>query len=182
MVIYCGLDPSASLKRSSGLAFLEPNSSLSILLLKTDREIIDTVRKYSPKVIAIDSPLSHAKGYRKIDILLKKHGYKVLPPSWPAMRKLVTRSIYLASIFEELGVKVIETHPRSALISSNCKSVEDLLKRLGYSGVAEIVNFLTQDEKDAIIASFVAYYYDLGEVVVFRTEDGEVYLLPRICD
>ncbi len=182
MVIYCGLDPSASPKKSSGLAFLEPSSSLLIFLLRTDQEIISTVKKYMPKIIAIDSPLSHAKGYRKVDILMKKHGYKVLPPSWPAMRKLVDRSIKLTSIFEKLGIKVIETHPRSALRSSNCRSFKDLLSSLGYSEISKIADFLNQDEKDAIIASFVALYYDLGETVVFRAEDGEVYLLPRICD
>ena len=182
MVIYCGLDPSASPKKLSGLAFLEPNSSLLLLLLRADQEIIGAVKKYMPRIIAIDSPLSHAKGYRKVDILLKKHGYKVLPPGWPAMRKLVDRSMKLTNIFEELGVKVIETHPRSALRSSNCKSIEDLLNSLGYTEISRITNFLTQDEKDAIIASFVALYYDLGETVVFKAEDGEVYLLPRICD
>jgi len=182
MVIYCGLDPSASPRKSSGLAFLEPGSSLLIFLVRTDQEIIDAVKKYMPKIIAIDSPLSHAKGYRKVDILLKKHGYKVLPPGWPAMRRLVDRSVRLISIFEKLGIKVIETHPRSALRSSNCKSIEDLLNSLGYSEISRIASFLTQDEKDAIIASFVALYYDLGETVVFRAEDGEVYLLPRICN
>ncbi len=182
MVIYCGLDPSASPKKSSGLAFLEPGSSLLIFLLRTDQEIISTVKRYMPKIIAIDSPLSHAKGYRKVDILLKKHGYKVLPPGWPAMRKLVNRSIKLVSIFEKLGIKVIETHPRSALRSSNCRSFKVLLSSLGYSEISKIADFLNQDEKDAIIASFVALYYDLGETVIFRAEDGEVYLLPRICN
>ena len=182
MVIYCGLDPSASPRKSSGLAFLEPGFTLLLLLPRTDQEIIDAVKKYMPKLIAIDSPLSHARGYRKVDILLKKHGYKVLPPGWPAMRKLVNRGIKLKSIFEKLGIKVIETHPRSALRSSNCRSFKDLLGNLGYSEISKIADFLNQDEKDAIIASFVALYYDLGKTVVFRAEDGEVYLLPRICD
>ncbi len=182
MVIYGGLDPSASSKKLSGLAFLEPSSSLLLILLRTDQEIIGAVKKYMPRIIAIDSPLSHAKGYRKVDILLKKHGYNILPPSWPAMRKLVDRSIKLTSVFEKLGIKVIETHPRSALKSSNCKSIEDLLNSLGYAEVSRITNVLTQDEKDAIIASLVAFYYDLGETVVFKAKDGEIYLLPRICN
>ncbi len=180
MVVVAGLDPAGSEKRPSGLAVIHGNSLIYISRLYSDREIIGVVREYMPTVIAIDSPLSHTiHGYREVDRVMKRLGYRVLPPSWPSMRMLVTRSLRLVDAFLSMGISVIETHPLSALKSSGCRDWVELAKKLLHGFTID--RRLSRDEIDALVAALVAKTYVDGVAKAVSARDGVIYLLPKVC-
>jgi predicted nuclease with RNAse H fold len=182
MVRVGGLDPSGSEKRVSGLAILDTNNSIFIYIgkLYKDIEIIHTILKYKPQVIAIDSPLGFATSFREVDLLMKRMGYPVLPPGWRSMRMLIERSLRLKNIIEKYNIYVIETHPRSALKSSGCSNIEELLREEKIN-INVNIRSLSRDELDAMIAAIVAKYYVKGDAFKVEAHDGIVYLLPKIC-
>jgi predicted nuclease with RNAse H fold len=182
MVRVGGLDPSGSERRISGLAVLDLNNKMFIYVgkLYKDSEIIRTILAYKPQVLAIDSPLGFATGFREVDLLMKKMGYPVLPPGWRSMRMLIERSLRLKNIIEKYNIYVIETHPRSALKSSGCSSIEELLEREKITLNMNIWS-LSKDELDAVIAAIVAKHYVEGDAFRVEARDGIIYLLPRIC-
>ncbi len=183
MVIVGGIDPSSSPKRPTGVAIVSKDNILFIAKAFYDSEIIGVIKEYKPVVIAIDSPLSHSSGFRKVDIEMKKHGYPVLPPNWPAMKKLIDRSLKLVEQIRLLGVEVIETHPKSALKSSGCSSVEELvLQRYRDHGLIEKISKCSKDEKDALIAALVALDYMESRAIVIKASDGAIYLLSKTCN
>jgi len=177
MVIVAGLDPSASPRKYSGVAVLDDYTPIHVSRLKSDLEIITTILSFKPLVVAIDSPLSHAETYREVDLILKRMGFRVLPPGWRGMKLLVERSLKLKKLMEENGVAVIETHPLSAVRSSGCKDHISLLAQHGIVFERE----LSRDEYDAVVSALVARYYVSGSAVKIEASDGVVYLLPRIC-
>lgn len=172
-----GLDPSGTEKKYSGLAILNNSILIYINKLKYDIDVVNTVLSLKPLVIAIDSPLSHAERYREVDLLMKKQGFRVLPPGWLSMKKLVERSIRFKQLFEKNNIVVIETHPYSALKSSGCSDIDELMKIHGI----RLNKVLSRDEYDALIAALVAKYYVENRVFTVEARDGVIYLLPRIC-
>ncbi len=183
MVVVGGIDPSSSPKKPTGIAIVSKDNILFIAKVFYDSEIVSVVKEYKPVVVAIDSPLSHSSGFRKVDIEMKRHGYPVLPPNWPAMKKLIDRSLKLVEQIKLLGVEVIETHPKSALKSSGCNSVEELvLQRYRDYGFVERISKCTKDEKDALIAALVALDYVESRATVIKASDGAIYLLGRTCN
>lgn len=177
MVRVAGLDPSGSERRRSGLAILDDNDLIYLNMPRSDSDIVEAVLSYMPAVIAIDSPLSYAERYREVDLLMKRLSYRVLPPGWKGMRKLVERSISLKRVFEGRGVAVIETHPRSALKSSGCRDFEELLSKHGIA----LNRAASRDEYDALVAALVAKHYVSGSALKVEARDGAIYLLPRVC-
>jgi len=177
MVIVAGLDPSGNPRRYTGLTILDNFNILYIGRLKLDWEIINTILRYKPVVVAIDSPLSHADGYREVDLCMKRLGFRVLPPSWRSMRMLISRSLVFKEVFEKNNITVIETHPLSALKSSNCRTLDELLSKFKI----KLPRKLSRDEADSLIAALVAYSYVTNSVFKVEAHDGIIYLLPRIC-
>jgi len=180
MVKYAGIDLAGSPRNPSGVAILDSTDTISMVfigILHNDDEIIELLTRFKPVVVAIDAPLSHSRGYREVDRLLLRHNYRVLPPGWRGMSMLVDRALTLVRSLTSMGIKVIETHPRSALKSSGCRSPSELAERIGLS----FEKRLSRDEEDALVASVVAYGHDHGYTVVFRATDGEIILLKPIC-
>jgi len=177
MVIVAGLDPSGTPRRYTGLTIIDDHNIIYIGRLKHDEEIINTILRYKPVVVAIDSPLSYADGYREVDLCMKKLGFKVLPPGWRSMRMLISRSLAFKEVFERNNITVIETHPLSAFKSSNCASLEELTSKFKM----ELPRKPSKDEADSLIAALVAYSYITKSVFKVEAHDGIIYLLPKIC-
>ncbi len=178
MVKVAGLDLRARQDKPSGMAFFQGKRLIFISKAYGDEEILSLLEKYKPKIVAIDSPLSHSRGFRRVDKKMIRMGYKVLPPGWPAMRRLVSRALRLREILGRRGIVVIETHPRSSLLSSGC-SIGELMVREGLE--QSLIRDLSKDEIDALIAALTAYHYVIGNYVSVKDVDGEIILLPRIC-
>ncbi|HIQ02838.1 MAG TPA: DUF429 domain-containing protein [Desulfurococcales archaeon] len=180
MTFIAGLDLAAKETRPSGLSIAENCKIKFIGKVYYDRDILKHIVEFNVKVLAIDAPLSHAKTYRKVDLEMKRRGFKVLPPGWRYMRILVERAIKLKSILERYGIVVIETHPKSALKNSGYKDYKQLIK--SHLILDELVlESLSKDEIDSLICLLVAYYYVKGCVDKVEAEDGVIYLLPTLC-
>ncbi|WP_440059694.1 DUF429 domain-containing protein [Thermogladius sp. 4427co] len=176
MVKTCGVDLRGSPSRPSGIAVLSDKVDF-IGLAYSDSEIIDTITRFKPVLAVIDSPLSHSKSFRNVDRAMIRLGFRVLPPGWRGMRMLVERSLRLASILSNYGIRVLETHPKSALKSSRCSSIDELARRMGYT----VPGGLSEDEKDALVSALVGVAYLRGLVVEITDTDGSIFLLPPIC-
>jgi predicted nuclease with RNAse H fold len=184
MVVCGGVDLAARPYRPTGVAVVKASSDFKFELLHasevySNEDIVAYIVKYSPVAVAIDSPLSMPKrGWlREVDYALIRSGFRVLPPAWRAMSELTLRAQRLVKIFENYGIEVIETHPRSSVYSSSCSTVQELLGVLGLNPPRE----LTRHEADSVVASLVCVYYKSGKALVFKASDGEIALLPRIC-
>ncbi len=175
-----GLDLAGSPRRPSGYAVACSAKLTDYGIVYADDEVLEKLR--GARVVAIDAPLSLPKsgrGFRKVDLKLIRMGYRVLPPTMPGMRMLTERAIALAKRLEHEGVKVIETHPRSAWMNSGCgnelEAASKILANVPRGGR------LLRDVVDAIVAAAVAWTYMVGRAVRVEAQDGVIYLLPRLC-
>ena len=167
----CGLDLAGKESRPSGIAFVKNGCLEEFLILHSDNEILHKIIENNVSVVAIDAPLSHAKGYRKVDLKMIKSGFKLLPPGWKGMKMLVERAIKIKKKLEKNGIEVIETHPLSALKNANYNLGAFInLKNIN-------LNDLSKDVVDAIVCSAVAWAYVIGKVEIVKDVDGEIVLL-----
>ncbi len=172
-----GIDLSGSPRRPSGVAIVYNGVLVHADKLYFDNEIIDLLKNYNVCLVAIDAPLSHAKGYRRVDIKMKKKGFKVLPPGWRGMKMLVSRAIRIKIILESMGISVIETHPSSALKNTGFKNLVDALSRIISIDDWSFIN-KGKDVVDAVIAASVAWAYVYSRTEKISDVDGEIFLLP----
>ncbi|MCS7128371.1 MAG: DUF429 domain-containing protein [Sulfolobales archaeon] len=184
VVSVAGLDLAGSPRNPSGLAILSLyREVLALRLVYSDEEIFKALVEYKPLVIAIDAPLSIPnKSLRSIDRKMISLGYRVLPSGWRSMRMLSERAVRLKDLFErKLNAIVIETHPLSALKSSGCSSIDELIQglKLTYSGEQASMQV---HEVDALISSLVALKYFEGSSLRISEVDGTVYLLGKVCE
>lgn len=90
-----GIDLAGLSKNPTGIAQLK-DKTVKTSLVYTDSEILEYITIHSPTLIAVDAPLSlPAKGdaFRKADREMVKKGYRVFPPTFPAMKTLTLRAI-----------------------------------------------------------------------------------------
>lgn len=187
MVICAGLDLAAREHRPTGIAIVEAWGPgfihlANVTIAYRDLDIVEILKKTRTDTIAIDSPLSlptNNRKYREVDLEMIKRGFRVLPPSWRYMRELTLRAMKLASTLKTIGIEVIETHPLSALKSSNCSTPERLFQTV-FSKPIDILG-ISKHEVDAIIASIVCVYHYHGASLPVRAPDGLIALLPPLC-
>lgn len=177
--IVSGIDLAGSPKRPTGIAIVKEGVLVFVDKVFYDGEIIDILTNYNVCLTAIDAPLSLAKSYRKVDIAMKKRGYKVLPPGWRGMKVLTLRAIRLKRVLESLGIHVIETHPSSAVRSSG---LHDIVKLISFFVRVNDWSFMSKgkDVIDAVIAACVAWSYVKCKTLIVKEVDGEIYLLPYV--
>ena len=157
-----GIDLAASSKNPTGCALLK-GKVVETSLVYTDNEILVTIVKSQPALIAIDAPLSLPKKgefFRKADREMIRKGYRVFPPNLPAMKKLALRAIKLNRLIEEKRYKTIEVHPTSTrkalqMPSKDWKAIQEILKTLGMKGELETRPLVTH-EIDAVTAALTA--------------------------
>lgn len=178
-----GLDLAASPRRCSGYASmnLSEMTIFNVKCLYDDEDILGEMLKDKVKLVAIDAPLSAQPAFRDVDRRTIREGYRVLPPTLGAMRMLTTRAWRLYEMLSSNGVKVIETHPSSALKSSGEKSLDQLLRKIGIRlGVNNSV-LTVKDLRDAIISLAVAYcYQSKTRLMEIKGKDGIIYLIRSL--
>lgn len=175
----CGLDLAGKESNPSGIAFITDGYLEEYLILYSDKEIISKILANNVSVVAVDAPLSHAEGYRKVDLKMIKKGFKLLPPGWKGMRMLVKRAINIKKAIENKGIVVVETHPLSALKNTGVFGLKESLSMFINLKNADLTN-LSKDIVDAIICSAVAWAYIKNEVEIISDVDGEIVLLKKI--
>ncbi|MEN2998989.1 MAG: DUF429 domain-containing protein [Acidilobaceae archaeon] len=172
-----GLDLAASERRCSGFALLNfaARELERVRCLFSDEQIVEELTGSGATVVAVDAPLAETPLMRELDRKLISMGFRVLPPSFGAMKELTRRAWRLSQRLSPL--ELIETHPRSALRSARVSSVEELVERLGLSARLHLGS-LGRDEKDAVVAAAVAFcYLSRSCVLEVAARDGRVYLL-----
>jgi len=173
-----GLDLSGSPKNPTGYAIVIDGVLVEYGIVHSDEEIEYIIRKLKPQVIVIDAPLSMSKGFREVDREMIKRGFRVFPPSWKGMRKLVFRALRIKDYCEERGIKVLETHPRSALKNTGLKNVKDALSK--YINLGDVVlEKLSKDTLDAIVCATIGWAYVNRDVEVIVASDGKIFLLKK---
>lgn len=120
MLTISGLDLAASPRRCSGYASMNLDVMIifNVKCLYEDEDILVKMLKDKVKLVAIDAPPSPKPVFRHVDRRAIREGCRVLPPTLGAMRMLTIRAWRLYEMLSSNGVKVIETHPNSALKSS----------------------------------------------------------------
>jgi len=178
-----GIDLAGSEANPSGWAVLD-GLEVRTAILRADDELIEATLGARPALVAIDAPLSlPEEGYmRKVDRELHRLGFPVLPPMFPAMKKLTLRGIRLAQELQALGLEVIEVHPASTrkalgLPVKGRKAVQEALLALGLKGDLE-ARSLSIHELDAVTAALTAALHLLGLTVLVGDEEGRI-CLPR---
>jgi predicted nuclease with RNAse H fold len=179
-----GIDVAGSSKKPTGWALLK-GIVAKTLLLYADNNILENTLRNQPVLIAIDAPLSLPKKgefFRKADKEMIKKGYRVLPPNFPAMRKLALRATRLNRLIEEKNYKTIEVHPTSTrkalqMPSKDWKATQEILKTIGLKGELETRPLATH-EIDAITAALTAVLHLQGQTE--RIGDNKGYIvLPK---
>jgi predicted nuclease with RNAse H fold len=182
-MMIAGLDLAANPRRCSGYASMDLNERAisNVKCLYDDENILSEMLKDKVKLVAIDAPLSPEPTFRDVDRRAIRGGYRVLPPTLGAMRMLVARAWKLYEALSIKGVKVIETHPKSALKASGEESVEALLSKMGIRLDADNSVLLVKDLRDAIISLVVAYcYQSRTRLMEIKGKDGVIYLIGAI--
>ncbi|MEM2108487.1 MAG: DUF429 domain-containing protein [Candidatus Bathyarchaeia archaeon] len=157
-----GIDLAASSKNPTGWALLR-RKALETTLIRTDSEILESIVKNQPIIVAIDAPLHLPKKgnfFRNADREMIRKGYKVFSPTFPIMQKLTLRAIKLNRLIGEKKYKIIEVHPTSTrkaleMPLKDWKAIQEILKTLGLKGELEI-RALTPHEIDAATAALTA--------------------------
>jgi len=135
------------------------------------------------RVIAIDAPIIDKPKMRSVDRLMIKRGFRVLPPNFSWMKLLSTRAFRLYNELSRVGVRVIETHPRSSLLSSRCIDISELLRSLEIHTSSSIsLRNLSKDLVDALICACAAYAYVKNLALAIKDVDGCIYLVKPICN
>lgn len=185
--IIIGIDLAGTPKNPTGWA-LWKDKTVKTALVYTDEEILEGVLSHAPSIVAIDAPLRLPKEgiLRKADKEMIRLGYRVLPPSLPAMKKLTLRAIKINKLILEKSYKTIEVHPTSTrkALSMPLKEWERIqiaLQTLGIEGDIK-TRPLTSHEIDAVTAALTAYLHmqNLTEAIG-DAEEGFI-IVPKKMD
>lgn len=178
-----GIDLSASEKRLSGVCILK-DLRVKTFLARTDEELIELAKRFHPKLIAIDAPLSFpiSGGFRPCDRELLKRGIRIFPITFGTMKRLTERGILLKNRLEFEGFCVVEVFPGGAqdLLGlprkhRNLTELREGLCQLGLNGLNENV---THDEIDAATAALVGWMWLNGFAELLSDGQGGGIVMP----
>ena len=137
MALYLGIDPTTSESKPSGCAVLDGSAALIYVgRVSTDAEIISLSERWSPEVVAIDSPLFLPRGLwcldedcshpccnvwagekRVAERELYRQGIRLY---WTTrktfIKAMIYRSMELRRTLEARGISVIEVYPYASKV------------------------------------------------------------------
>ena len=199
-----GIDLTGSEDKESGWAYMVANR-VRCRRIKSDGELIESVKQYNPDIVSIDSPLAYPKGrccsgkdcecskygiMRNSERLLRHFGITVYPCLIDSMVNLTTRGMKLAKILRNMGYTVIESYPGVAqdvlMIPRKGKTVEQFyhlkqgLASFGIIGDLIDNSDISHDEVDAITSALVGYFYLNEQYVGLGNEEEDYLIVPRI--
>ncbi|MEM4062267.1 MAG: hypothetical protein QXY11_05360 [Desulfurococcaceae archaeon] len=178
-----GLDLAAESHNCSGYAVvdLDTLTLVKAVCLYSDDEIVNNVLADKVRLVSVDSPLIRDPVFRRIDREAIRRGFRVLPPNFGYMKKLTLRGWTLYERLSREGGEVIETNPRSALISSGISDCFTLAERLGLNLGIYRWKVLSKDIRDAIVSALVAFCYVRRDcLLTISAEDGKIHLIKPV--
>ncbi len=182
--VIIGIDLAGKPENPTGWALWE-NKVVKTSLIYTDKEILEGITHNKPTIIAIDAPFGLPKRgiLRKADKEMLRKGYRVFPPSLPAMRKLTLRAISLNKLIAEKGYRTIEVHPTSTrkalgIPLKDWGKIQTILVQIGLEGDLA-VRTLTSHEIDAITAALTAYLHVQNRTETIGDEQEGYIVIPK---
>lgn len=170
-----GIDLAGKEKNPTGFCILKDKNVKTCILYKND-EITEKCDEISPKVIAIDAPLTLIKS-RICDRICKKYG--AMPLSMKGIQMLAVRGVGLSEVLKIKGYEVIEVFPTGTakvlgMYSKDRKYIkEEIVKRRYYGDVKKEIS---RDEVDAILSAITACMYLNGMTIPVGDDDGVINL------
>jgi len=182
--VIIGIDLAGKPENPTGWA-LWKNKAVKTSLIYTDNEILEGIARNKPAIIAIDAPLCLPKrgNLRRADKEMIRKGYRVFPPSLPAMRKLTLRGMKINKSIAEKGYKTIEVHPTSTRKALNMPSkdwgkIQKILKSIGLEAELK-VRTMTPHEIDAITSALTAYLHTQNQTEAIGDEEEGYIIIPK---
>jgi hypothetical protein len=187
-----GLDLAGSERRQTGFCVLDDMKAYT-MILHTDKEIIDEIKKVKPDIITIDAPLSLPEGrksieerndvhLRKCDRELLRRGIKFFPITLGPMRKLTERGISLKKTLENMNYKVIEVYPGGAQdilkIPRKQQGLNELRKGLGRLKIEGLKSTMNDHELDAVTCAFVGKLFLEGKTETLGSLESGI-VMPK---
>jgi len=182
--VIIGIDLAGNPENPTGWT-LWKNKTVKSSLIYADDEILEGIACNKPAIIAIDAPFSLPKRgiLRKADKEMIREGYRVFPPSLPAMKKLTVRAVKLNKLIAEKGYKTIEVHPTSTrkalnMPSKDWRKIQTILTQTGLEGDLT-ARTLTSHEIDAITAALTAYLHMQKQTEALGDEEEGYIIIPK---
>ena len=185
--IVVGIDLAGVSTNPTGWAMLK-NKKISAYQLYHDEEILKHSTDCKPHLITVDAPLSLPKKgtMRKSDREMRKRGYPVFPPRFPAMEKLTLRAIRMVQEITRRGFNVIEVHPTSTrkalkMPTKDWKKIQTVFTQIGLEGDLK-TRALTAHEIDAVTAALTGHLHLQGKTQLIGNEKEGHIVVPTESD
>jgi predicted nuclease with RNAse H fold len=159
-MVVIGIDLAGKETNPTGICILN-NKEIRTYIRHSDEEIVSTVNKEQPEIVAIDAPLS--TGIRLCDKMLREYG--VLPANYPGMNTLAERGMRIAKRLENFNVIEVSVEVTRRLLGFVEKEpikIQKKLVEMGFSGDV-VVKKLSADEIDAILCAITGELHILGK-------------------
>ncbi len=207
MAPYLGIDPTSAPRRPSAFAVLDDRGSLHDLgLVRDDDDILALARRWRPRYLAIDAPLSLPKGMccleesrpcapaspdglKAAERALLKEGIGLFRTTKRSLIKaMVYRAIRLRRALEEQGYAVMEIYPYASKVRLFGRPIPKKTTKAGRQwlrqrleglvpGLREHRQPLSHDQLDAIVAAYTAYLRGQGQAeAVGDPQEGVIYV------
>ena len=190
--IAVGIDLAGVPGRPTGGCILK-GYGVSSIILYSDEEILDYVKKAKPDLVAIDAPLTLPPGrksmnergkhhFRPCDEELRRRKIRFFPITLGPMRSLTERGIKLRQNLEKAGFRVVEVYPGGAQdiwhIPRAKRSIDDLrlgLKRMGIRGLKREAS---AHELDAVTGALTGLLFLQGKAEVYGDFSQGAIIMP----
>lgn len=174
-----GMDLAGKPDRPTGWALLQ-GKIVEVKELFSDKDLLKETINVNPFMVAIDAPLTLPKSgvTRKADRDMRKLGYPVFPPLYPAMKTLTFRGMRLAQMLRKRKIEVIEVHPASTrkALFMPVKDWGAIREVFVAMGLQKLKKALSSHEVDAVTAALTAYFHIRGSVEKIG-DDVEGYIV-----
>ncbi len=190
--VVVGLDLAGVEKRPSGFCLLD-GLRAECCDVYTDRDVISKVQAASPKVVAIDAPLSLPPGRRTIeerngehlreaDRELLRRRIRFFPITLGPMRQLTKRGMNLKVALAEMGLLSIEVYPGGAQdvmgIPRKQQGLDKLRLGLEALGLTGLNKSMSDHELDAVTCAYVGKLFLEGQSVTYGMPEAGI-VMPR---
>jgi predicted nuclease with RNAse H fold len=187
-----GLDLAGVETRPTGFCRLVDISAETCLIYR-DEEILKRIVESSPRVVAIDAPLSLPTGresieqrtnvhLRECDKELLRRGIRFFPITLGPMRKLTNRGISLRRILEDKHFAVIEVYPGGAQdilgIPRKQHGLDRLRAGLEKVGIRGLNARMSDHELDAVTCALVGKLWVEGKSITYGTVEQGI-VMPK---
>jgi len=191
--VVLGVDLAGSPRRPTGICLLKGLQAKTFVCF-SDEEILESVRRENPDLIAIDAPLHLPPGresiedrngshFRECDIELRRRKIPFFPVTLGPIRMLTSRGIALRKKCEAMEFRAVEMYPGGAQdvwgiprAQRNKAGLRRGLQRLGLKGLKRDIS---DHELDAATGALVGLHFLTESAEVLGNFEEGAIIMPR---